>query len=177
MAEPETTPAPQAEQPSQPQMRILGQFIRDLSFENIVARKGTSGDVTPDVKVQVSLDAKKRPQDNQYEVLGKFMITSKNKDTEDTLFALELEYGGIFQVENVPEAQLHPYLLIECPRMLFPFVRRIISDVTQDGGFPPLTLETIDFVALYRQGLAQRQQQAQAQAQNGAADQANGPTN
>ena len=104
-------------------------------------------------------------------------VTYIGTDTEDTLFALELEYGGIFQVENVPEAQLHPYLLIECPRMLFPFVRRIISDVTQDGGFPPLTLETIDFVALYRQGLAQRQQQAQAQAQNGAADQANGPTN
>jgi preprotein translocase subunit SecB len=69
---------------------------------------------------------------------------------------LELEYGGIFKVENVPEQQLHPYLLIECPRMLFPFVRRIVADVTRDGGFPPLNLDQIDFLALYRQQLAQR---------------------
>jgi preprotein translocase subunit SecB len=69
---------------------------------------------------------------------------------------LELEYGGIFKVENVPEQQLHPYLLIECPRMLFPFVRRIVADITRDGGFPPLNLDQIDFLALYRQQLAQR---------------------
>ena len=164
-------------QPKQPQMRVLGQFIRDMSFENIMAQKGAPADVQPDVQVQVNLDAKKRGGENQYETAIKLNITSKAKDGDATLFVLEIDYVGIFQVESVPEEQMHPYLLIECPRMLFPFVRRIISDVTQDGGFPPLTLETIDFVALYRQGLAQRQQQAQAQAQNGAADQANGPTN
>ncbi|RVT83452.1 protein-export chaperone SecB [Rhodobacteraceae bacterium CCMM004] len=154
---------PAAAPPQQPQLKILGQFIRDMSFENILASKGTmSGQVTPEVQVQVALDGKKRQQENQFEVVGKFKVTSKNKDTEDTLFLLELEYGGIFLIENVPDAQLHPFLMIECPRMLFPYVRRIISDVTQDGGFPPLALETIDFVQLYRQGLAQRQA-AQAQ--------------
>lgn len=79
---------------------------------------------------------------------------------------MELEYGGIFHVENVPEEQLHPFLLIECPRMLFPFVRRIVSDVTRDGGFPPLNLENIDFVQLYRQTIAQRQAAQGAAAEN-----------
>ena len=78
---------------------------------------------------------------NQYEVITKFKVISKNKVNGDTLFLLELDYGGIFQVEGVPEEQLHPFLLIECPRMLFPFVRRIISDVTRDGGFPPLNVD------------------------------------
>ncbi len=151
--------------PAAPNLRILGQFIRDLSFENIVSRGGASGEVTPDVQVQVSLDAKKRTQDNQYEVTAKYKISSKNKGTETTLFLLELEYGGVFQIENVPTEQLHPFLLIECPRMMFPYVRRIVSDITHDGGFPPLNLETIDFVALYRQGLAQRQAQLAAAAQ------------
>ena len=69
---------------------------------------------------------------------------------------LELDYGGVFQIENVPDDQLHPYLLIECPRMLFPFLRRIVSDVTRDGGFPPLNLENIDFLKLYRQEIDRR---------------------
>jgi preprotein translocase subunit SecB len=73
-----------------------------------------------------------------------------------SVFLLELEYAGIFKVENVGADQLHPFLLIECPRMLFPFVRRIVSDVTRDGGYPPLNLDSIDFLSLYRQQLAQR---------------------
>ena len=147
-----------APQPQTPQvkMQVLGQFIRDLSFENIVAQKGSSGDVTPDVQVQVNLDAKKRPADHQYEVITKFTVRSKNKGTEDVLFMMELDYGGIFHVEGVPEAQLHPFLMIECPRMLFPFVRRIVSDVTRDGGFPPLNLENVDFMGIYRQEIARR---------------------
>lgn len=137
-------------------MQVLAQFIKDLSFENAVAQKGVSGDVQPDIQVQVNLDAKKRNDDNQYEVVTKFNITSKNKGGDEPLFLLELEYGGIFHIENVPEDQLHPFLLIECPRMLFPYVRRIVGDVTRDGGFPPLNLETIDFLALYRSELARR---------------------
>ncbi len=73
------------------------------------------------------------------------------------MFVLELEYGGIFHIENVPEEQMHPFLLIECPRMLFPFVRRLVGDITREGGFPPLNLDNIDFVQLYRQTIAQRQ--------------------
>lgn len=150
MAE-ETGGAPQV------RMQVMAQFIKDMSFENVVAQKGlTSAEVQPDVQVGVSLDARKRAQENHYDVTTKFKVTNKNKANGETLFLLELDYGGVFLVENVPEEQLHPFLMIECPRMLFPFVRRIISDVTRDGGFPALNIDTVDFLALYRQEVARR---------------------
>ena len=158
--------AEEAQQPVQPNMNVLAQFIRDMSFENILAQKGISGEVNPDIQVQVNLDARKRQIENQYEVIVKLKVTSKNKETDDKLFLLELEYGGIFVITGVPEDQLHPFLLIECPRMLFPFLRRIVSDVTRDGGFPPLNLETIDFLQLYRQELARRQAEQPAESMN-----------
>jgi preprotein translocase subunit SecB len=140
-------------------MSVLAQFIRDMSFENMVAQKGITGtDVQPDIQVAVSLDARKRAGDHQFEVITKFKITSKNKANDETLFLLEVDYGGVFHVEGVPEDQMHPFLLIECPRMLFPFVRRIISDITRDGGFPPLNIDTVDFLALYRQEISRRAQ-------------------
>lgn len=150
------------EQPAQvtpPVMRVLGQFIRDMSFENIMAQSGAPDDVQPDVQVQVNLDAKKRQVDHQYESAIKLKITSKNKGDDKMLFLLELDYVGIFHIENVPEDQLHPYLMIECPRMIFPFVRRVVSDVTRDGGFPPLNLENVDFLGMYRNEIARRQQE------------------
>lgn len=138
-------------------MQVLAQYIRDMSFENLVAQKGLNGgEVQPDIQVAVSLDARKRSVDHQFEVINKFKITSKNKSSGDTLFLMELEYGGVFHIEGVAEEQLHPFLLIECPRLLFPFVRRIISDVTRDGGFPPLNIDTVDYLALYRQEIARR---------------------
>ena len=148
----------------QVKMQILGQFIRDMSFENIVAQKGVSGDATPDVNVAVSLDAKKRPADHQYEVVSKYKVTAKSKGTDDMLFLMELDYGGIFHIENVPEDQLHPFLMIECPRLLFPFARHIVHNVIRDGGFPPLNLDSIDWISLYRQNLA-RQAEAQKAAE------------
>lgn len=152
-----------AASPQLPQMKVLGQFIRDMSFENILSRKPVSGQVQPDIQVQVALDGRKGGADNQYEVISKFNITSKNKGSDDVLFVLELEYAGLFQIENIADEQLHPFLMIECPRMVFPFVRRIVSDVTRDGGFPPLNLDNIDFVQLYRQQLAQRQKEMASQ--------------
>lgn len=156
MAEEEAKPETAA-QPQAPQMRVLGQFIRDMSFENIMAVKGAPADAQPDVQVQVNLDAKKRSADNQYESAIKLKVTSKVKDGDATLFMLEIDYVGIFHIENVSDEQLHPFLLIECPRMIFPFLRRVVSDVTRDGGFPPLNLENIDFLALYRAEIARRQ--------------------
>ncbi|MES2143428.1 MAG: protein-export chaperone SecB [Pseudomonadota bacterium] len=142
-------------------MQVLAQYVRDMSFENAVAQKGLSGsDVQPDIQVAVSLDARKRATEHQYEIITKYKVTSKNKTNSETLFLLEVEYGGVFHVEGVAEDQLHPFLLIECPRLLFPFVRRIISDVTRDGGFPPLNIDTVDFMSLYRQELARRAQAA-----------------
>lgn len=152
------------ENAAQPQVRmqILGQYVRDLSFENVVMQKGLMAqDMQPDVQVTVSLDARKRTVENTYEVISKFKVVSKNKANGDTLFLLELDYGGVFFVDGVPEDQLHPFLLIECPRMVFPFIRRIISDVTRDGGFPPLNVDNVDFLQLYRQEMARRAQAPQ----------------
>ena len=138
-------------------MQVLAQFVRDMSFENMVAQKGITGsDVQPDIQVGVSLDARKRAADHQFDVITKYKVTSTNKANGDTLFLLELDYAGIFHVEGVTDEQMHPFLLIECPRLLFPFVRRIISDVTRDGGLPALNIDTVDFLALYRQELARR---------------------
>ena len=106
MAENET---PAAAAPSQPQMRILGQFIRDMSFENIIAQKGAPSDSQPDVQVQVNLDAKKREPANQYESAIKLTVTSKDKGSDTTIFVLEIDYVGIFHVEGVPEDQMHPF--------------------------------------------------------------------
>jgi preprotein translocase subunit SecB len=156
----------EAQTPPQPQMRVLGQYIRDMSFENIMAQQGAPADVQPDVQVQVNLDAKKHSAEHQYEASIKLNVTSKNKGTETTLFVLEIDYVGIFHIENVPEDQIHPFLLIECPRMIFPFLRRVVSDVTRDGGFPPLNLENIDFLAMYRSEVARRQAEATASPEN-----------
>ena len=152
--------AEETSQPAQPSLNVLAQYIRDLSFENILAQKGVSGDVTPDIQIQVKLDARKRSIANQYETIIKLNIDSKSKDTNDQLFLLEIEYAGVFTVTGVPDEQLHPFLMIECPRMIFPFLRRVVSDLTQDGGFPALNLETIDFMPLYRNEALRRQTEA-----------------
>ena len=160
--ETDVQPAAQPQQAPAVKMQVLGQYIRDLSFENVLMQKGVNGEVSPEIQVQVALDAKKRPAEHQFEVITKFTVASKNKGDGANLFMIELDYSGIFHIEGVPEDQLHPFLMIECPRMLFPFVRRIVSDVTRDGGFPPLSLDQVDFVALYRQNLARRVAEQQA---------------
>ena len=142
-----------------PKMNILAQYVRDLSFENILAQKGVDGELNPEIQVNVNIDAKKRTTEKQFDVILKLRVDSKSKNTNNVLFVLELDYGGVFQIENIPDDQLHPYLLIECPRMLFPFLRRIVSDITRDGGFPPLNLENIDFLKLYRQEIERRKQE------------------
>ena len=137
--------------PIPPKMVILNQFIKDLSFENIAAQNGLKSEsLTPDIKVNVTLEAKKRPIENQYDVIIKTNISSETKNTKEMLFVLEIDYGGIFEITNIPEDQLHPYLLIECPRILFPYLRRIISDITRDGGYPSLNLDQIDFLSMYK---------------------------
>lgn len=163
MADTPTTGADEAAAPKVSN-RVLAQYVRDMSFENILAQKGISGDAQPEIKVQVNLDARKRGTEDQFEVITKLKVESSAKATGDPLFVLELEYAGVFEVKGVPEEQMHPYLLVECPRITFPFLRRIVSDVTRDGGFPPLNLETIDFVALYRSEIARRLEAEKAKA-------------
>lgn len=151
-----TGAAPQA------RLQMLTQYIRDLSFENIAVQKGlTTADGKPDVKVQINLDVQQRPSD-RFEVALKVNIDSKVGESQ--VFILELDYAGLYLIQNVPQDQLHALLMIECPRLLFPYVRRVVGDVTRDGGYPPLNLEQIDFLALYRQEMARRQQATPAQA-------------
>jgi preprotein translocase subunit SecB len=139
--------APFGETP--PQMRILTQYIRDLSFENPNAPR-TLGQLPeqPQISVQVDVNVR-RMADTDFEITLGVDIEAKVK--EDVMFLVELEYCGLFRLENIPVESLEPVLLIECPRQIFPFARRIIADVTRDGGFPPLMIDPIDFVGLYQQ--------------------------
>lgn len=146
----------EAQLPQQPSINVLTQFIRDMSFENILARNGDVCGTSPEVKINVNLEALNRSTLQHYEIIVKLDITSKSKENGNTLFLLELEYGGVFKISGVPEEQLHPFLFIECPRILFPFLRRIVSDITRDGGFPALNLENIDFLHLYKNEATRR---------------------
>jgi preprotein translocase subunit SecB len=132
-----------------PNMQVAAQFIRDFSFENPRAPASLRLDQQPEVDVGVEMSAKGR-SDGLFEVDLKINVKAKTSD--GPLFAVELVYGGLFQLGNIPENMMEPTLLVECPRYLFPFVRRIVADVTSDGGFvPPFYLEPIDFAALYMQ--------------------------
>lgn len=159
----DTDAAPAAAAAPKVTQKVIGQYVRDLSFENVLMQKGLSGELQPEISVQVNLDARKRQAENQYEVITKLNVTNKSKSTGQALFILEIEYAGIFQIEGLAEDQLHPYLMVECPRITFPFLRRIVSDVTRDGGFPPLNLDMIDFVQIYRTEIGRRLQAKQAE--------------
>ena len=140
-----------------PRLQILNQYTRDLSFENIAVQKGLTTDGKPEIRVAVNIDAQKKGEE-RYEVALKVKVDGKVGEAQ--LFILELDYAGLFSIQNVPENQIHPVLMIECPRLIFPYVRRIVGDVSRDGAYPPLNLEMIDFMALYRNELARRQQAA-----------------
>ena len=147
------TESPAAAPAEGPGMRVLAQFIRDLSFENPRAPESLrAAGVQPQIELGVEMNARARP-DNLYEVDLKLTATAKG--TAETVFQIELVYGGLFQITGVPEAELEPVLLIECPRYLFPYARRVISDLTAEGGFPPFMIDPIDFMAVYAARQAQ----------------------
>ncbi len=154
--EAKTEAAAAPKMPTPPVLKVLSQYVRDLSFENVAAQQGTKPEGQPKFNVQVGLDAKKKDADKHYEIVIKLTVTATAG--ENKVFILEIEYAGLFLVDHVPEPQMHAFLLIECPRQIFPYLRRIVSDITHDGGFPPLNLDTIDFLALYRQELSRRAQ-------------------
>ncbi len=137
--------------------RIIGQYLRDMSFENMVAQKGLSGDTQQKIGMQTDLEFRRRGGENQYEVITKVRVTNTSVSSGQTLFLLEIEYAGIFEVSGLAEERLRRHLLVECPRLTFPFLRRIVAEVTQDGGFPPLVLDAIDFASIYRKELASRE--------------------
>lgn len=132
--------------PPPSQIRVLAQFVRDLSFENPRAPDSLRAAAQPQIELGVEMSARGRT-DGFYEVDLKLSAAAV-ADGQPT-FQIELVYGGLFQIEGVMEEHLEAVLLVECPRYLFPFARRVISDATADGGFPPFMLEPIDFASVY----------------------------
>ena len=155
-------PQAQAQPQAVPQPQVLAQYVKDLSFENPRAPQGMRPeDGRPEIQVQVDVRAQQMDAD-RYEVVLELKAEAKAK--EQSVFIVELTYGGVFGLSGVPSEQRPLFLMIECPRLLFPFARRIVGDATRDGGLPPLMIDPIDFVALYRRRLEAAQQQQAAKA-------------
>lgn len=151
-------------QPQGPAIRVLNQYIKDLSFEN----PGATVQEQPNIELGIDVGAAPKQADE-----GIFEVTLKLKaraGTQNTaLFLIEMDYSGLFQLQGFSQADMEPILLIECPRILFPFARRIIADISAEGGFPPLRIDPVDFGALYN---SQKQRAAQAAAEQQAAAEA-----
>ena len=138
-----------------PQLNVLAQYSKDFSFENPNAPQSLGPqEQGPNINIQVNVNARQLAE-GEFEV--NLLLEGSALSKETVLFKFELDYAGIFRVRNIPEAELHAVVMIECPRLLFPFARQIIADAVRDGGFPPLFIDPIDFVALYRQRVAEMQ--------------------
>jgi preprotein translocase subunit SecB len=153
-----TTNGGPAEEPTleaQPQLNVVAQYIKDLSFENPNApRSLTSGGQQPQIGIQIKVDASPI-SDTDVEVALK--LEGKAEVGTSLMFAFDLTYAGVFRIRNVPQDSMNALVLIECPRLLFPFAREIVANTVRNGGFPPLLLDPVDFVGLYRQRMSQLQ--------------------
>jgi preprotein translocase subunit SecB len=144
-------PQPQA----MPHIGVLAQYVKDFSFENPNApRSLTPGSQPPTINIQVNVDASPAGG-TDFEVT--LRLEGKAETQGTLLFGFELVFGGVFRIQNIPADSLQPVVMIECPRLLFPFAREIVATAVRNGGFPPLLLDPIDFVGLYRQRLASAQ--------------------
>jgi preprotein translocase subunit SecB len=138
----------------QPHLSVLGQYIKDLSFENPNAPRSLSPTQTqPAINIQINVGVQQLAE-TDYEVSLK--LEGKADSSGSVLFAFDLTFAGVFRVQNVPPQTLQPLVMIECPRLLFPFAREIVATAVRNGGFPPLLLDPVDFVALYQQRVAQK---------------------
>jgi len=133
---------------------ILAQYVKDFSFENPNAPRSLTQPAQPQINVTVNVTANPL-SDTDVEV--ELRLEGKAEASGAVMFNVELVFAGAFRIQNVPQENIHPLMLIECPRLLFPFAREIIASAVRNGGFPPLLLDPIDFVALYQQRAAQAQ--------------------
>jgi preprotein translocase subunit SecB len=140
-----------------PMIRVLAQYVKDLSFENpgLMAPPGAGA---PEIELGIDVRVEPGQQEGLFGVDLRLSAKAKRPGQESVVFICELVYAGLFQLQDARPGDVEPLLLIECPRLLFPFARRIIAEVTRDGGHPPLMIDPIDFLGLYRQ---QRQSSAQ----------------
>jgi preprotein translocase subunit SecB len=140
-----------------PQLNVLAQYVKDFSFENPNAPRSLAPtQVQPSINIQINVTSKALG-DNDLEV--ELKLEGKAETPNALLFSFDLAYAGVFRLQNIPEAELQAVTMIECPRLLFPFAREIIASSVRAGGFPPLMLDPVDFVALFQQRMAQMQQQ------------------
>jgi len=139
-----------------PSLNVLTQYVKDLSFENPEAPLSLTTRTQPAINININVNAKPLqssvPNANDFEV--ELKLDARANDGDRTLFAIELVYAGVFRLANVPQEQTAPVVMIECPRMLFPFARQVIAEATRNGGFPPLLVDPVDFAMLYRQSVA-----------------------
>jgi preprotein translocase subunit SecB len=149
---------------TQAQLTVLAQYIKDLSFENPGAPQSLQGPgQNPQLKVGVNVHVQAKP-DEAYEVSLNLEVHAKND--LGVIYNVELVYGGLFQLRGIPQNVIQPVLFVDCPAILFPFMRRVLADVVRDGGFPPLLLDPIDFGRLYAQNLAKGEALGEARAKN-----------
>ncbi|NLS01204.1 protein-export chaperone SecB [Rhizobium sp. P38BS-XIX] len=145
-----------------PSLSILAQYTKDLSFENPGAPRSLQArENAPDININVNVNANPL-SDSDFDVV--LTLNAEAKDGERVLFHTELVYGGVFRVTGFPQEHMLPLLFIECPRLLFPFARQIIADITRNGGFPPLMIDPIDFAQMFTQRMAEEQARAQVSA-------------
>ena len=136
-----------------PQLNVLSQYIKDFSFENPNApRSLTPPQQPPAINIQINVNVKTLTE-SDYEV--ELKLEGKADAAGTVLFGFDLTYAGVFRIQNVPQENVHPLVMIECPRLLFPFAREIVATAVRDGGFPPLLIDPIDFVGLYRQKMGE----------------------
>ncbi len=137
-----------AEADNAPAINVLAQYAKDISFENPNAPRSLAPrNASPQIEIKVNVNARKVGEAD-FEV--ELAIEGQAKDGDSQIFRVDLSYCGVFRVINIPEEQLHPVVMIECPRLLFPFARQIVADSVRNGGFPPLMIDPVDFAALYR---------------------------
>jgi preprotein translocase subunit SecB len=150
----ETTNGNEAAESKNPQINVLGQYIKDLSFENPSAPRSLQGRGKPGIQINFNVQA--QPLGEELFEVTLALEASATADN-DVIYNLELVYGGGFRLHNLPKEAIQPVLFIECPALLFPFARRLVADLTREGGFPPLLIDPIDFASLYRQRMMQNQ--------------------
>ena len=143
-----------------PQLNVLAQYIKDLSFENPNAPRSLNPGQQPSINLQINVTANPVGSDVEVEL----KLEGKAEAGGTVMFSFDLSFAGIFRILNVPQESMHPLVMIECPRLLFPFAREIIASVVRNGGFPQFLIEPVDFVALYRQRIEQAQAQPPAPA-------------
>lgn len=138
-----------------PRIGVLAQYLKDCSYENPGAPQSLARDL-PQPQIEVSLDVQVKPVgQNRFEV--GLRVTATAKRGEEAAFVAEVLFAGVFELQNVPQEHVQAICLVECPRLLFPFARRVLSDLTRDGGFPPILLDPVDFAALYEQQTRKQQ--------------------